>query len=329
MKLFFKDQLLLCILYIFNMIFLVGIYQWMGGFENNLYYFYFLTIFFLGCYLIYRYHTHKNFYRRLSKSPSGLEEYLASAGNTPLAQGLDELLKSQYYLYQNQLQNYTRKQKEHLIFMNQWVHQMKTPLSVIQLIIQENEDVLHLENIREEVERLNSGLNMALYMARLDDFQQDFHVDQILLKPLALEVVNELKRLFIRKRVYPEVHIEEGAVVYSDGKWIKFILQQLLTNAIRYSKEDNKKIFIHSHVREQYSVLEVKDEGVGIPKSDIKRVFEAFYTGENGRKFGESTGMGLYLVRKVCEKLDHKIEIESEVEKGTTIRIVFQNGKIT
>ncbi|MCT4620238.1 MAG: sensor histidine kinase [Marinisporobacter sp.] len=329
MKLFFKDQLSLCVLYIFNMIFLVGLYQWMGGFEDHLYYFYFLTIFFLGCYLVYRYYTHKNFYKRLSKPPSTLEEYLSSEGSTPLDQGLDELLKQQYYLYQNQLQNYTRNQKEHLMFMNQWVHQMKTPLSVIQLIIQENEDELPMENIREEVERLNSGLNMALYMARLDDFQQDFHVDKILLKPLALEVVNELKRLFIRKRVYPEVHIEEGAVIYSDEKWIKFILQQLLTNAIRYSKENNKKIFIYSYVKGQYRVLEVKDKGVGIPKSDIKRVFEAFYTGENGRDFGESTGMGLYLVRKVCEKLDHKIEIESEIMEGTAIRIIFKNGNIT
>ena len=84
-----------------------------------------------------------------------------------------------------------------------------------------------------------------------------------------------------------------------------------------------KKVFISAYERKKDKVLEVKDQGVGIPLKDIKRVFEPFYTGENGRQFGESTGMGLYLVNKVCQKLEHQIEIESKPNEGTTVRIIF------
>lgn len=323
MKLFLKDQLALFILYFFNMFFLVGIYEWLGGFENSLLYFIFLSSFLLVCYLVYRYYGNKKLYELLSRECTSLEDTLSVTGNSHLSKGLDELLKSQYRLYQNQIETHIKSQNEHLMFMNQWVHQMKTPLSVIQLIIQENEDEVYMKSIREEVDRLNHGLNMALYMARLDNFKYDFNVEQILLKPLILEVINELKRLFICKSVYPEISIKEEIKVYSDSKWIKFILQQLITNAIRYSEKNNKKIFVNVYEIEKNIVMEVKDQGIGISKTDIKRVFDPFYTGENGRKFGESTGMGLYLVNKVCEKLDHKIEIESEEGKGTNIRLIF------
>lgn len=323
MKLFLRDHVSFLILYFFNLFFLFIIYDRVGGFENNIFYFLFLSTFLLVCYLSYRYFSNRTLYRRLSQPLSSLEDYLSSTGNTPLAEGFNELQKRQYDLYQAQLQQYIRKQNEHLTFINQWVHQMKTPLSVMQLIIQENEGEPGMNNIRQEVERLDSGLNMALYMARLDSFQYDFCVKTIVLNSLALEMVNEFKRLFIRKHVYPEVHIEPAITVPSDEKWLKFILGQLLTNAIRYSAQNNKKIMVSAYQHENNVVMEVKDEGIGIPETDIRRVFEPFYTGENGRRFGESTGMGLYLVKEVCKRLSHQIELDSEVGKGTTVRIIF------
>ncbi len=325
MKIFLYDHISFVLLYLFNMLFLFIFYRNLGGFETleNVYYFIFLSSFLLGVFLLYRYFSNKRLYDMLTKMPSKFEDTLSSAGTTPISVGVNKLLRAQYNLYQEQIQMYKRKQAEHLTFINQWVHQMKTPISVIHLILQENEGEPYVENIRQELERISRGLNMALNMARLTNFEHDFTVETVLLHSIAIEVVNEQKRYFIRKKVYPEVRIDSNMTVKSDKKWLKFIVEQLLVNAIKYTEGENKKVIVSAYDSEKGKVWEVKDRGVGIPKQDIRRVFEPFYTGENGRKFGESTGMGLYLVSEVCKKLGHQIEIESKPGEGTSVRIIF------
>jgi len=325
MRIFLRDHMVFVLLYLFNMIFLFMFYRNLGGFETleNTYYFIFLSSFLLGVFLLYRYFSYKRLYEKLSKTPSKLEDTLSSAGNAPVSEGVNRLLRAQYNLFQEQIQMYKRKQAEHLTFIHQWVHQMKTPISVIHLILQENQGEPYIENIAQEMERISRGLNMALNMARLNGFEHDFTIETVPLHALVSEVVNEQKRYFIRKRLYPEVRIDLGMSVKSDRKWLKFILEQLLVNAIKYTEGENKKVIVLAYVGEKGKVLEVKDQGVGIPRQDIRRVFEPFYTGENGRRFGESTGMGLYLVNEICKKLDHQIEIESKPGEGTLVRIVF------
>jgi len=307
------------------MIFLFVFYRNIGGFDTleNVYYFIFLSNFLLGVFLLYRYFSHKKLYDKLTKMPSKFEDTISSAGSTPISEAVNRLLRVQYNLYQEQIQMYKRKQEEHLTFIHQWVHQMKTPISVIHLILQEKEGEPYIENIQQEIERISRGLNMAMNMARFGSFEHDFAVETILLNSIVAEVVNEQKRYFIRKKVYPEVRIDLNMSVKSDRKWLKFIVEQLLVNAIKYTEGENKKVIISAYESIKGKVLEVKDQGVGIPKNDIRRVFEPFYTGENGRKFGESTGMGLYLVNEICKKLEHQIEIESRQGEGTTIRIIF------
>jgi hypothetical protein len=99
-----------------------------------------------------------------------------------------------------------------------------------------------------------------------------------------------------------------------------------MTNAVRYSGERGKKVFLSAYRNGKDIILEVRDEGVGIPQEDVRRVFEPFYTGKNGRTFGESTGMGLYIVSKICDYLGHSVKLDSEVGKGTTIKIIFHNA---
>jgi len=324
-KIFLYDHISFVLLYLFNMLFLFIFYRNLGGFETleNVYYFIFLSSFLLGVFLLYRYFSNKRLYNKLNKMPFKLEDTLSSAGTTPISEGINRLLKTQYNLYQEQIQLYKLKQAEHLTFINQWVHQMKTPISVIHLILQENEGEPYVEKVRQELERISRGLNMALNMARVTSFEHDFAVETVLLHSIVTEVINEQKRYFIRKRVYPEVRIDSNVTVKSDKKWLKFIVEQLLVNAIKYTEGENKKVIVSACDSEEGKVLEVKDQGVGIPKKDIRRVFEPFYTGENGRRFGESTGMGLYLVSKVCKKLGHRIEIESKPGEGTSVRIIF------
>jgi signal transduction histidine kinase len=125
--------------------------------------------------------------------------------------------------------------------------------------------------------------------------------------------------------VYPEVRVDSDLTVQTDAKWLRFIMLQLLSNAIKYSAGTGLKVTIQAHRSEDHRqvVLEITDRGMGIPKSDMKRVFDPFYTGENGRKLKESTGMGLYLVKEVVHKMNHRIELESEPGRGTTVRLIF------
>jgi len=317
MKLFFKEHLLLIVIQIIQFSVVMVIY-WLDGYRHAgpALYSIMLGLFLLSGYLAYQYYSRRQYYRRL-------QEPLLSLDQAPIAEALEQLLRQQYRYYQQQLVTIQQQQQEHLTFMNQWVHQMKTPLSVIELTVQ-NVDEPEFASIREELERMSSGLNTILYMARLRTFEQDFHIRMISLSEVIREVVQDHKRLFIRNQVYPDVQIKDGDLwTESDQKWLFFMLSQLIINAVKYSTPTHHKVIISSSIQQNQAIIEVQDYGVGIPASDIKRVFEPFFTGENGRRFRESTGMGLYLTREASQRLNHRLEIESTIDVGTTVRIIF------
>ncbi|MCU9614400.1 sensor histidine kinase [Caldibacillus lycopersici] len=324
MKLFLKEHTLLIIVQIIQFVMILLIY-WLDGYHQLLpaLYAIFLSIFFLCCYLLYHYFSRKKLYHRLSKPLESLDESFQKTEQAPLSEALDNLLKNQYMLYQQQIKTLEARQAEHLKFMDQWVHQMKTPLSVIELIAKDLDEP-ESSNIREENERMKTGLNTVLYMARLRTIEQDFHIRPVELAQLVNEVNQDNKRLYIRNNVYPSFSQERKRItVETDEKWLFFMLSQLINNAIKYSKGKSSTIDISIYEKNEEAILEVKDYGVGIPETDQRRVFDPFYTGENGRKFRESTGMGLYLTREVAEYLGHRIELESKAGEGATFRIIF------
>lgn len=323
MRLFVREHLPLIGIQILQFAVVILVY-WLDGYRNwpTALYAAFLGMVGLAGYLSYRWFSHLDYYRRLSEPLESLEASIQSRGRTPASEALDRLLSEQFRLYQGRLQAYEQKRNEHHTFMNQWVHQMKTPLSVIQLTVQDRDEPDYA-SIREEADRLEKGLETVLYAARLESFKHDFRVEPVSLKQIADTAVHENKRLFIRHAVYPEVRIAGEMAVQSDAKWLLFALQQLVVNAIKYSPE-NGKVAITAYPAGQDAVLEVRDRGIGIPLCDQRRVFEPFYTGENGRRFRESTGMGLYLVREICRKLGHEVELESREGEGTVVRLVFR-----
>ncbi|MGG3890822.1 sensor histidine kinase [Metabacillus fastidiosus] len=325
MKLFFKEHSLLIVVQILQF-FIISMIYWLDGYRHIslILYTVFLGIFFLGCYLFYHYYSRKKFYKRLSKPLQSLDDSFQKTEQTPVSEALDHLLKNQYELYQNQIKTLEHQQEEHLKFMDQWVHQMKTPLSVIELTAQ-TLDEPESSSLREETERIKTGLNTILYMARLRSIEQDFYIKPVRLSQIVHEVNGENKRFYIRNKVYPKLEIQrDGITVETDEKWLFFILSQLINNAVKYSN-GKTSIVISIYEKDGEAVLEVTDFGVGIPETDRKRVFDPFYTGENGRKFRESTGMGLYLTKEVIEHLGHQIEMDSEVGAGTTFRIIFSS----
>ncbi|MBG9943232.1 sensor histidine kinase [Brevibacillus formosus] len=323
MKLFLRDQWPFAAFFLVQLILLIMIFA-MDGYWNEslMIYVMFLSVFFAGAFLAIRYLSHRTIYQRLSKPVESLEELTQTYGNSPLCRAMDDISQEQYRLYKEQLHAYENKQRDHTTFIQQWVHQMKTPISVIHLLLQ-NEDDPTAESVREEVDRIKRGLETVLYIARLDRFEQDFLIEPVTLRSLVQNVLAENKRLFIRNQVYPEVKVDENWRVESDDKWLAFVLNQLLTNAVRYSAGKSNKVTIRAYERGGHAILEVQDYGIGIPAEDIRRVFKPYFTGENGRKYPESTGMGLYLVREICGRLHHGVELESEVGEGTIVRIVL------
>ncbi|MUT66997.1 sensor histidine kinase [Paenibacillus sp. NEAU-GSW1] len=328
MKLFWREQALLIFIYLVQIAIITLVY-WLDGFRtaNTAIYAALLSGSILALYLAYRYITNRSFYRRLSQPSASLEPLKSGASeyaiqHTPLAEALQELERHQYRAYQTELLRHQHKNEEHTQFMNQWVHQMKTPIAVMHLLIQDEDDS-RSSAIGDELDRLRKGLETVLYTSRLERFEHDLHVESLSLEELVRRTVSSQKRLFIRNSVFPEIAIDASIRVVSDDKWLSFVLVQLITNAVRYSAGKGRKISFEGYELEGKAVLSIRDEGIGIPSSDLPKVFDAYFTGENGRKYDESTGMGLYLVRQICEKLNHHAELQSAVGEGTTVTLTF------
>lgn len=309
-------------------LFLVGfllLLYWLDGFRNvnTAIYSIVITLVCTLTFLCMRYIMRQSFYKKVVQLPKTMDDALQNNGKTPEHQQVEVYMHELYRIYQLEAQELYAQQNRHLQFMNQWVHQMKTPISIMEMMLQED-GPLDKKSTQEEIERLKHGLEMVLMNARLDTFEEDMKIEQSSLKQIVSEVVNQNKRLFITNRVFPSVEIDEAIEVPTDAKWLKFIVSQFITNAVKYTQEDGKKVYITVEKMDEGVTLKVRDEGMGIPPNDLKRVTKAFFTGENGRKSGESTGMGLYLAKQICKKLGHKMTIESKVGEGTTVTVCFK-----
>ena len=180
-------------------------------------------------------------YQELSSEELSEEFSNPPLGEAPLPEAIHERISHYERLYREQLHRHQSGTDQHLAFVNRWVHQMKTPLSVIQLTLDEVEEA-PAEHIREELERIRKGLEMVLYTARLDRFEQDFAVEAVGLRAAVSESIVENRKLFIRKGITPVFHIDDRISVYTDAKWFRFMLGQILTNAVNYSGSPGKKI---------------------------------------------------------------------------------------
>ena len=324
-RLFLRDYASFIIFQVLLVGFIMVLY-WLDGFRNvdTAVYSIAISLVLLAAFLLVRYLMRQRYLTKIAQLPKTMEDALQKNAKTPEAMKAEKYMHELYRLYQHELHALYASQKRHDQFMNQWVHQMKTPISVIELLLQD-ERPLDKKSVQEEVDRLRRGLDMVLVNARLENFEEDMHVEQVALKAIVTATVSEHKRLFITKRVFPEIHIDEEIIIASDSKWLRFIIGQFVTNAVKYTFEANKKITISAIQNEEHVQLAICDEGIGIPTSDLSRVTKAFFTGENGRKTGESTGMGLYLAKEICEKLGHELDITSEIGKGTIVTVTFTN----
>lgn len=190
------------------------------------------------------------------------------------------------------------------------------------MIVENNKSEI-TESINEELDKIDNYTEQALFYARSNTVEKDYYIKKVNLKELVNSVVIRNKKSLIQSNIGVEINGLE-INVYSDVKWCAFILNQLIQNAIKYSKDDNRKIEIYAKENKDNVILYIKDNGIGIKASEVSRVFEKGFTGENGRRKGQkATGIGLYLCKKLCDKLSLGLELKSEENVSTEVSLTF------
>ncbi|HDR3890480.1 TPA: sensor histidine kinase [Bacillus cereus] len=216
---------------------------------------------------------------------------------------------------------YKDMQADYREYIETWVHEIKTPIASTKLIIENNQNEL-TNKIDLQIDRIEGFVEQVLYYSRSNNVSKDYIIKPIHLNDAVRNVVKRNYRDFIHKKIKLDIkNINE--IVYSDGKWLEFMLNQIIGNAVKYANSETPMISIYSVKKANSVVLTIEDNGVGIVDKDINRVFEKGFTGENGRRFSKSTGMGLYLCEKLCSKLGIKIIIDSKVNIGTKVTFII------
>ncbi len=205
-------------------------------------------------------------------------------------------------------------------YVEMWIHEIKIPISALSLM--NYNEKIDIGSYRVQVAKISQYVEQILYYVRADAPQKDYLMKKCRLDQLINEVLLEHKEELIHGHFKIEKENTEVTIV-SDAKWIKFILGQIINNSVKYQKPVQS--YLGFSVEEDSGTvrLSMEDHGLGICSGDIQRVFDKSFTGENGRRVTASTGMGLYICRKMCEKLGHRIWLESEEGKYTRVTIEF------
>lgn len=234
---------------------------------------------------------------------------------------LNEILKEVSRAMHENINYYRDIQSEYREYIETWVHEIKTPIASTKLIIENHENDI-TNKIDTQVERIENFVEQVLYYSRSDDVSKDYIIKETGLEEIINEVIRKNYRDFMNKKIKLGLNDIDHRV-YTDIKWIKFILNQIIGNAMKYSIGKEKAINIYAQEKDNAIIVTIEDYGVGISEKDINRVFEKGFTGDNGRRFGRSTGMGLYLCKNLCTKLGIGIDIVSKVDEGTKVSIIF------
>lgn len=206
-------------------------------------------------------------------------------------------------------------------YIEMWIHEVKLPIASMVLKCHNHKEV-NSNELLSIIRRLDNDIDQILYYMRSEITEKDFIISEVPLKDIVRSVSLKNKDDLLENKIELEVNIDNECV-YTDKKWMEFILNQIISNSIKYKKEKDSFIKITSNVSEDKVNLIVYDNGIGISKGDIKRVFDKSFTGKNGRDKIKSTGMGLYIVKNLCSKLGHNIYIESDLDKYTKVIIEF------
>ncbi|KZL91296.1 sensor histidine kinase [Clostridium magnum] len=285
-----------------------------------------IWLFPLVSYMALEFIKYKNYYDEINSILDKLDKkYLLpemiKEGNFIQGEKLNCILKETSRDMHEHVKYYKDMQSDYREYIETWVHEIKTPIASAKLVIANNQNEV-TNKIDFQIDRIEGFVEQVLYYSRSNNAYKDYIIKQINLDNVVRNVVKRSYRDFIHKKIKLDIK-DINEIVYSDGKWTEFIINQIIGNSIKYSSNKEPMINICSVKKANSVMLIIEDNGVGIIEKDINRVFEKGFTGENGRRFSKSTGMGLYLCKKLCSKLGLKISIDSEGNKGTKVTLIF------
>lgn len=221
-------------------------------------------------------------------------------------------------------------------YYSMWVHQIKTPISAMKLLLEAEREELgqlmcddeqsqcllsdNMDSFEDELFRIEEYVSMALQYQRVSSTENDFVLEKVSVDGVIRDTIKKYAKIMIRRHIGIN-YSGTGQEVYTDGKWLAFMLEQILSNAIKYTPQG--VVTIETAEEKDWFFIAIKDTGIGIKAEDLPRVFEKGYTGYNGHADKKATGIGLYLCRQMADKLGHTIRMESEIGKGTKVWIGF------
>jgi signal transduction histidine kinase len=326
-KLFLREKASTILLLLFG---LITIEIFLMAYNVGMFIKIYIPLIIIGLYMIsiiIEYFKRKKFYDNLLKILEELDEkYL-----------ITEIIKTPNFLegqiFKNSLEQIDKSMLENVNkykymtedykeYIELWIHEIKIPIATSKMVIENNKNAI-TKSIDEELDKVENYIEQALFYARSNTVEKDYYIRKVVLKEIVNESIKKNKISLIQEKISIDIHDLE-IEVNTDNKWIVFILNQIIQNSIKYRKKENSVIEIYANQGKENVILYIKDNGIGIKQGEITRVFEKGFTGTNGRLSNKkSTGIGLYLCKKLCNKLGIGIELNSVQNEGTEVKLVF------
>lgn len=326
-KLFFKEKVITILLLLFG---IITIEIFLMAYNVGMFIKIYIPLIIIGLYMIsiiIEYFKRKKFYDNLLKILEELDEkyLITEIIKTPnflegqiLKNSLEQIDKS---MLEN-VNKYKYMTEDYKEYIELWIHEIKIPIATSKMVIENNKNAI-TKSIDEELDKVENYIEQALFYARSNTVEKDYYIRKVVLKEIVNESIKKNKSSLIQEKISIDIHDLE-IEVNTDNKWIVFILNQIIQNSIKYRKKENSVIEIYANQGKENVILYIKDNGIGIKQGEIIRVFEKGFTGTNGRLSNKkSTGIGLYLCKKLCNKLGIGIELNSVQNEGTEVKLVF------
>ena len=326
-KLFLREKASTIVLLLFG---LITIEIFLMAYNVGMFIKIYIPLIIMGLYMIsiiIEYFKRKKFYNNLLNMLEELDEkYL-----------ITEIIKTPNFLegqiFKNSLEQIDKSMLENVNkykymtedykeYIELWIHEIKIPIATSKMVIENNKNAI-TKSIDEELDKVENYIEQALFYARSNTVEKDYYIRKVVLKEIVNESIKKNKSSLIQEKISIDIH-DLDIEVNTDNKWIVFILNQIIQNSIKYRKKENSVIEIYANQGKENVILYIKDNGIGIKQGEITRVFEKGFTGTNGRLSNKkSTGIGLYLCKKLCNKLGIGIELNSVQNEGTEVKLVF------
>lgn len=280
--------------------------------------------------ILYDYLRKYNFYTKLLKTLDSLDKkyLILEMINKPNFYEGELFYQSLYEINKSMIENvkeYSLNVANFKEYVEMWIHEVKIPISSLTLLNHNHQDQIDRRCV-EEIRKLDNYIDQILYYVRSENAEKDYIIKEKDLQETIKNVALKNKDDLLENNIKLEVDINNEKVL-TDSKWLEFILNQIINNSIKYKKDDVESYVKISIIEDKEKIyLSIYDNGIGIPSKDISRVFNKSFTGENGRLREKSTGMGLYIAKKLCDKLGHKITIESKLGEYTKVTIIFSKN---